>query len=95
MTRKTLLGGVALAAMAASIAAAPVAAAGPGLTATVTDGTLRIVGGPSSERIALRLDPDRTQLQVDLGDNGILKSADRRFVGVTAIEENHIFTVTH
>ena len=76
MTRKTLLGGVALAAMAASIAAAPVAAAGPGFTATVTDGTLRIVGGPSSEKIALRLSPDRTQLQVDLGDNG---SANRTF----------------
>jgi Ca2+-binding RTX toxin-like protein len=76
MTRKTLLGGVALAAMAASIAAAPVAAAEPALRATVTDGTLRIVGSPSSERIALRLGPDRTQLQVDVGDNG---SADRTF----------------
>ena len=42
MTRKTLLGGVAFAAMAASIAAAPVAAAGPGFTATVADGTLRV-----------------------------------------------------
>ncbi len=76
MTRKTLLGGVALAAMAASIAAAPVAAAGPGLSATVNDGTLRIAGGPASERIALRLNPDRTQLQVDVGDNG---SADDTF----------------
>ena len=76
MTRKTLLGGVALAAMAASIAAAPVAAAEPGLRTTVTDGTLRVVGGPASEKIALRLSPDRTQLQVDLGDNG---SADRTF----------------
>ena len=76
MTRKTLLGGVALAAMAASIAAAPVAAAGPGFAATVTDGTLRVVGGPSSEKIALRLSPDRTQLEVDLGDNG---SANRTF----------------
>ena len=77
MARKTLLGGVALAAMAASIAAAPVAAAAPGLRASVTDGTLRIVGGPSSEKIALRLSPDdRTQLQVDVGDNG---SADRTF----------------
>ena len=76
MTRKTLLGGVALAAMAASIAAAPVAAAEPGLRATVTDGTLRVAGGPASEKIALRLSPDRTQLQVDLGDNG---SADRTF----------------
>ena len=77
MARKTLLGGVALAAMAASIAAAPVAAAEPGFRAGVTDGTLHIVGGPSSEKITLRLSPvDRTQLQVDLGDNG---SADRSF----------------
>src|SRR6476659_4275189 len=77
MTRKTLLGGVALAAMAASIAAAPVAAAEPGVRAGVTDGTLRVVGGPSSDKITLRLSPvDRTQLQVDVGDNG---SADRTF----------------
>ena len=48
MTRKTLLGGVALAAIAASIAA-PVAAAAPTLRATVTDGTLRISGSPFSE----------------------------------------------
>jgi hypothetical protein len=76
MTRKTLLGGVALAALAASIAA-PVAAAEPALTASVADGTLRIVGSPFSERIALRLSAaDRTQLQVDVGDNG---SADRTF----------------
>ena len=76
MARKTLLGGVALAAMAASIAAAPVAAAEPGLRAGVTDGTLHIVGGPSSDKIALRLSPDRAQLQVDVGDNG---SADDAF----------------
>ncbi len=76
MTRKTLLGGVALAAMAASIVAGPAAAAGPGFTATVTDGTLRVAGGPSSDQIALRLSPDRTQLQVDVGNNG---SADRTF----------------
>ena len=77
MTRKTLLGGVALAALAASIAAAPVAAAAPALRATVTDGTLRISGSPFSDRIALRLSPvDRTQLQVDVGNNG---SADRTF----------------
>ena len=47
MARKTLLGGVALAAMAASIAAAPVAAAAPSVSATVTDGTLHIQGGPA------------------------------------------------
>ena len=77
MTRKTLLGGVALAAMAASIAAVPVAAAGPALRATVADGTLQITGSPRSERIALRLSPvDRTRLQVDVGDDG---SADRTF----------------
>ena len=75
MTRKTLLGGVALAALAASIAA-PVAAAAPTLGATVTDGTLRISGSRFSDRIALRLSPDRTQLQVDVGNNG---SADRTF----------------
>jgi hypothetical protein len=77
MTRKTLLGGVALTAFAASIAAAPVAAAGPGVTATVTDRTLRIEGSPASDRITLRLSrDDRTQLQVDIGDDG---SADQTF----------------
>jgi Ca2+-binding RTX toxin-like protein len=77
MTRKTLLSGVALAALATSIAAAPVAAAAPSLSATVADGTLRITGSPLSERIALRLSPvDRTQLQVDVGDDG---SADDSF----------------
>ena len=45
--------------------------------ATVTDGTLHIVGSPFSDRIALRVSPvDRTQLQVDVGNNG---SADRTF----------------
>src|SRR4029079_17069733 len=62
--------------MAAASRAAPVAAAGPGLRAGVTDGTLHIVGGPSSDQITLRLSPDRTQLQVDVGDNG---SADDAF----------------
>ena len=76
MTRKTLLGAVTLAALAASIAV-PVAAAAPTLSATVTDGTLRISGSPFSDRIALRAESgDRTQLQVDVGDNG---SADRTF----------------
>jgi hypothetical protein len=76
MTRKTLLGAVTLAALAASIAV-PVAAAAPTLRATVSDGTLRISGGPFSDRIALRLSPvDRTQLQVDVGNNG---SADSTF----------------
>jgi len=76
MTRKTLLGGVAFAALAASIAA-PVAAAAPAIRATVDDGTLRITGSPLSDHIALRVSPvDRTQLQVDVGDNG---SADASF----------------
>ena len=77
MARNTLLGGVALAALATSIAAAPVAAAGPSLTASVVDGTLHIQGGPQSQRIALRVSPvDRNQLQIDVGDNG---SADHSF----------------
>ncbi len=71
MTRKTLLGGVALTAFAVSIAAAPVAAAGPGVRATVTDGTLRIEGSPASDHITLRVSrDDRTQLQVVVGDDG-------------------------
>ena len=77
MTRNPLLGGVALAALVTSIAAAPVAAAAPSFTATVADGTLHIQGSPHSDRIALRVSPvDRTQLQVDVGDNG---SADASF----------------
>jgi hypothetical protein len=77
MTRKNLIGGLALAALATSIVAAPVAAAAPSLRATVADGTLHIQGGPHSERIALRVSPvDRTQLQVDVGDDG---SAERSF----------------
>ena len=75
MNRKRSLTAVALAAMAASIAM-PVAAAAPALTADVIDGTLHILGGPSAERIALRLSADRTQLQVDVGDDG---SADHTF----------------
>ena len=77
MTRNILLGGVALTALAASLAAAPVAAAEPAIRATVTHGTLRIEGSHHSDDIALRLSrDDRTQLQVDFGDNG---SADRTF----------------
>ena len=77
MTRNTLLGGVALAALATSIAAAPVAAAAPSVTAAVSDGTLFVHGGPHADRIALRVSPvDRTQLQVDVGDDG---SADFSF----------------
>ena len=50
MTRKTLLGGVAFAALATSIAAAPVAAAAPAFRATVADGTLHVQGSPHSDR---------------------------------------------
>jgi hypothetical protein len=76
MTRKTLLGAAALAALATSIAV-PIAAAAPAIRATVDDGTLRITGSPFSDRIALRVSPvDRTQLQVDVGDDG---SADASF----------------
>ena len=46
MIGKTLLGGAALTALATLIAAAPVAAARPGVRAIVTDGTLRIEGRP-------------------------------------------------
>jgi len=57
--------------------AVPVAAAEPTLSATVTNGTLHIEGSPLSERIALRVSPvDRTQLQVDIGNDG---SADHTF----------------
>jgi hypothetical protein len=43
----------------------------------VADGTLHIQGGPLSERIALRVSSvDRSQLQVDVGDDG---SADHSF----------------
>ena len=84
MTRKTLLGGFALAALTASIAT-PVAAAGPGggppapggrhpapaVRATVTHRTLHVAGGPFSDQITLRVSPtDRTQLQVVVGDDG-------------------------
>jgi hypothetical protein len=88
MTRKTLLGGVALAALATSIAV-PVAAAapaapggpagrpGPAPKASVDRGTLRVRGTRSADRIVLRLSPvDRTELQVDFGDDG---SADASF----------------
>ena len=58
MARKTLLGGVAFAALATSIAAAPVAAAAPSVTATVADGTLHVQGSPHADQITLRVSPD-------------------------------------
>src|SRR5439155_12081621 len=64
-------------ALAVLAGAATPAAAAPSVRASVTDGTLRITGGPFADRIALRVSPvDRTQLQVDVGDDG---SADRTF----------------
>lgn len=59
------------------VAAAGPAAAAPSLRAGVVDGTLVVAGSPLADRIALRLSAtDRTQLQVDLGDDG---SADASF----------------
>ncbi|HYX11657.1 MAG TPA: hypothetical protein VE817_06745 [Candidatus Acidoferrum sp.] len=59
------------------VGAATPATAAPSVKASVTDGTLRITGGPFADHIALRMSPlDRTQLQVDVGDDG---SADRTF----------------
>jgi hypothetical protein len=64
------MGANALALLVLAVAAAPAAAA-PTLDAGVTDGTLRIAGGPRAEQIALRLSAvDPNQLQVDLGDDG-------------------------
>jgi hypothetical protein len=80
MKRKTGAIAVALAAIGASIAA-PLATAAPAVTATVTDGTLRISGSPLADKIALRLSAlDPNQLQVDVGDNG---SADSSFAVAT------------
>ena len=76
MFRKTLPLAVALTAIAAATAV-PVASAAPNLNAGVVDGTLRISGGPFAEQITLRLSGlDRTQLQVDVGNDG---SADQTF----------------
>ena len=53
------------------------AAAAPATSSGVTDGTLRISGGSSSDAIVLRLSPaDPNQLQIDFGDDG---SADETF----------------
>ena len=66
--------GLAVLALAATSASA---AAAPALRAGVSDGTLHIFGAPFAEKITLRLSAlDRTQLQVDLGDDG---SADLTF----------------
>ena len=87
MTRTTVLGnarrrlpasiGASALALVVLAGAATPAAAAPSVKASVADGTLRITGGPFADRIALRMSPlDRTQLQVDVGDDG---SADRTF----------------
>jgi len=87
MTRTTILwnarrrlpasiGASALALGVLAGAASPAAAA-PSVRASVIDGTLQITGGPFADHIVLRKSPlDRTQLQVDVGDDG---SADRTF----------------
>ena len=76
MNRKTVPLAVALAAIAASIAM-PAAAAGPAVRVRLAGGTLQISGTPFADRITLRKSAtDRTQLQVDIGDDG---SADLTF----------------
>ena len=71
MNRKASLLAVALMAIAAA-GTAPAVAAAPALRADVTDGTLRISGGQSAQKIALRLSAlDQNQLQVDVGDDGV------------------------
>jgi Ca2+-binding RTX toxin-like protein len=65
------IGASAMALLVLGLAATPAAAGGPTVRAAVTDGTLRILGSPHADNIALRVSPiDRTQLQVDVGDDG-------------------------
>jgi RTX calcium-binding nonapeptide repeat (4 copies) len=64
------IGASAVALVVLALAATPVAA-GTAVEAGVADGTLRISGGPTPDRIALRLSAaDANQLQVDVGDDG-------------------------
>ena len=68
--------GASLTLLAVVITATPAAAA-PTVRATIDDGTLRISGSPSADRIALRLSAlDPNLLQVDVGDD---RSADFTF----------------
>ena len=70
-----------------AVAASPAAAA-PTLSASVSDGTLHVFGSPLGEKIALRVSAtDRTQLQIDVGDNG---TADETFdlTTIDAIDVN-------
>lgn len=78
MQRKTLLLATSLAALSATIAVPTVSAAGAAsVTARVIDGTLRVTGSPSADRIALRVSAsDPNQLQVDVDADG---SADATF----------------
>jgi hypothetical protein len=67
---RPFVGAGALAAMILATAGTAVAAA-PAATATVADGTLSIAGGPTPDRITLRLNAlDQNRLEVDLGDDG-------------------------
>ena len=67
---RAAIGASALALTVLAITAVPAAAASPAIKARVVDGTLRVSGTPFADQIALRVSPDRTQLQVDAGDDG-------------------------
>ena len=65
------IGASALAFVVLAMTASPAAAAGSTVEASVDAGILRISGGPSPDRITLRLSAaDVNQLQVDVGDDG-------------------------
>ena len=78
MQRKTLLLATGLAALSTAIAVPAVSAVSAvTVRARIVDGTLRVTGSPSADRIALRLSAtDPSQLQVDIGADG---SADDTF----------------
>ncbi len=69
---------VMLTALAALVVAAPAGASGKvdGVRATLKQGTLKVQGGGQPNSVALRLNGDRSRIQVDVGDNG---SADFSF----------------
>ena len=80
-----VIGASALTLLLLAIAAAPAAAA-PSLRSRVSDGTLRIFGGPFADQITLRQNAlVRNRLEVDLGNDG---SADETFdlTGIDALE---------
>lgn len=75
--RPTAIGATALSLLVLALGVAAPASASPITRAGVTDGTLRVAGGPADEQITLRLSAsDANQLQVDLGADG---SADFTF----------------